>query len=126
MPSTTYLNNAILTATVSGQTFPTITTAYIALYSVAPTASGGGTELTGSNYSRAVVSCTVANGEATNGSPVSFAAATADWDTAMSWGILDAASAGNLLYYGVFPASQTVLSGDTLTFDAGNIQITIA
>ena len=104
MPSTTYLNNAILTATVSGQTFPTITTAYIALYSVAPTASGGGTELTGSNYSRAVVSCTVANSVATNSSAVSFATASADWATATAWGIVDAASAGNLLYYGVFPA----------------------
>lgn len=125
MPSSTYISDALLDATINGGTFPTVATSYLALYSVAPGPGGGGTQLTGSNYSRINVAYTVTTGVASNTSAVSFPTATGNWVTAVAWGIFDAATGGNLLYYGSLAPAQTVMNGNTMTFDAGNISITV-
>ena len=41
-------------------------------------------------------------------------------------GIFDASSSGNLLWHGALTASKAVADGDTLTFAAGNIDLTMA
>jgi len=43
----------------------------------------------------------------------------------VAWSITDAASAGNILYYGGLNATQTVLNGNSLTFGIGNISVTM-
>lgn len=125
MPSTTYLNNQVLTATVNGGTV-SVAQAYFALFSTLPTAAGGGTELSGLGYSRQAITLSVSGSVATNSTDTVNGPATGNWDTAVGWGILDAATGGNVLYYDSFASSQTVLSGDTLTIDAGNLSITMA
>jgi len=41
-------------------------------------------------------------------------------------GIFDASTGGNLLWHGILSASKTVEDGDTITFSAGNIDLTMA
>lgn len=125
MSASNYLENAVLNATlVNGQSYAA-GNVYAALYSVAPTDSTSGTELSGSNYSRQQVTFTVSSGTATSNVTVTFGAASATWNTAVAWAILDASSAGNILYYSTLSPAQTVLNGNSLTFASGDITISM-
>jgi hypothetical protein len=125
MSASNYLEDKILNATlVNGQSYAA-GNVYAALYSVAPTESTAGTELTGSNYSRQQVTFSVSSGVASSTANVTFGAASADWSTAVAWAITDAVSTGNILYYSTLSPTQTVLNGDSLTFESGDITITI-
>ena len=102
---------------------------YVALYTAAPSDSGGGTELSGSGYSRQAVtfaSATSPGGTTSNTGDITFTAAGGDWGTVTHIGIHDASSGGNLLWHGAMTASKTVADGDTLQFSTGNIDLTIA
>jgi hypothetical protein len=102
---------------------------YVALYTAAPSDSGGGTEVSGSGYSRQSVtmaSATSPGGTTSNSGAVSFTASGGDWGSITHIGIHDASSGGNLLWHGAMTASKTVADGDTLEFSIGNIDLTIA
>lgn len=125
MSASNYLEDAVLNATlVNGQSYAA-GNVYAALYSVTPTESTSGTELSGSNYSRQQVTFTVSGGTATSNAAVTFGAASANWSTAVAWAICDASSSGNILYYGSLVPTQTVLSGNSLTFASGDITVTM-
>lgn len=104
-----YLEEAILNAVFRGVAFPTFTTVYIALFSVAPGEDGtGGTELSAAGYARVPVTCSTSNwkdpstatqGQTNNSNDIVFPVANADWGTANAFGIYDAPSGGNLLYF---------------------------
>jgi len=70
---------------------------YVALYTAAPNDAGGGTELSGSGYSRQSVAFTTASG-----------------------------TGGTLIWHGSLAASKDISDGDTLEFAIGNIDLTIA
>ena len=125
MSASNYLENALLNATLANVSYTTPATVYTALYSVAPTDSTAGTELSGSGYSRVSTAFSVSSGVATNTGNVTFGPASADWVTAVAWSIADAASAGNILYYGPLSTAQTVLNGNSLTFGIGNVSVTM-
>lgn len=104
---------------------------YVALYTVAPTDSGGGTELTSgvNGYARKSVTFAAATsgaGTTSNTNAVSFTAAGGAWGTIVSIGIFDALTSGNLLWHGSLTASKTIADGDTLEFAIGNIDLTLA
>jgi hypothetical protein len=102
---------------------------YVALYTSAPNDAGGGTELSGSGYSRQSVAFTTASGTGgttSNSGAVTFTAAGGNWGTVTHMGIHDAASAGNLIWHGSLAASKDLSDGDTLEFAIGNIDLTIA
>lgn len=102
---------------------------YVALYTAAPSDSGGGTEVSTGGYARQSVSFDAASspgGTTSNSGEVSFTASGADYGTVTHMGIFDAASSGNLLWHGALTASKTVADGDTLTFAVGNIDLTMA
>lgn len=79
---------------------------HVGLFTVAPTDAGGGTEVTGGSYARVSVTNNAVNfpaasgGLKQNGTAITFPQATADWGTIVAFGLFDAASAGNLLYWG--------------------------
>jgi hypothetical protein len=125
MSASNYLENALLNATLANVSYTTPTTVYTALYSVTPTDSSAGTELSGSGYARVSTAFSVSSGVATNTGNVTFGPASADWVTAVAWSIADAASAGNILYYGPLSTAQTVLNGNSLTFGIGNVSVTM-
>lgn len=93
---------------------------YFALFTAAPTDAGGGTEVTGGSYARVAVSQLDANWNAPAGTPrtmtnvgaITFPSPTASWGTIVAWGIYDAVTAGNLLYWALQTPNKTVNNGD--------------
>lgn len=102
---------------------------YVALYTAAPSDSGGGTEVSGNGYAREAVTFDAGSspgGTTSNSGAVSFTAAGGSWGTITHIGIFDASTSGNLLWHGALTAPKTVGDGDTLEFAVGNIDLTIA
>lgn len=102
---------------------------YLALYTAAPSDSGGGTEVSTGGYARKSVTFSAAStpgGTTSNSNTVSFTASGANYGTVTHVGIFDALTTGNLLWHGAMTASKVVNDGDTLEFSIGNIDLTIA
>ena len=102
---------------------------YVALYTVAPSDSGGGTEVSGYGYTRKTVAFAAATsgaGTTSNTGDVSWTASGGAYGTVVAIGIHNAASSGSLLWHGNMTASKTIADGDTLEFSAGNIDLTLA
>jgi len=103
---------------------------YVALYTLAPSDSGGGTDVSGGGYARQSVTFDAAatpGGTTSNNNVVQFTASGANYGTVTHIGIHSASSgSGNLLWHGAMTASRVVNDGDTLEFSVGNIDLTIA
>ena len=101
---------------------------YVSLYTVAPTESAGGTEVSGGSYARVSTSFTVsgtAPTEASNTAAVEFAEASASWGTIVAAGIMDASTSGNLIAFASLTTSKAIDTGDVLRFNAGALDITL-
>lgn len=119
-----YLENKVLDHVLRNTALTSPTTVYVGLHTVAPTDSTGGTEVSGGSYARQSVAFDAASGGATaNTSLITFPTATASWGTVVGFGIFDAETAGNLLYWGTI-TSQVVADTNTVTIAAGAIDIT--
>ena len=99
---------------------------YLALFTVAPSEAGGGTEVSGGSYARQVVTFgTPSNGSMSNSAALEFPTATANWGTAKAWGLFDAATSGNLEWYGNIDTPKELLAGDIYRINAGNLTLTM-
>lgn len=125
-----YLELALLDEVLGGVNFAPPATVYVALYTAAPTDAGGGTEVSGGAYARVAVTNNAINwpaasgGSKSNGTVITFPTATAAWGTVVAFGISDAATAGNLLYWADLTTSKTIGSGDTASFAVGALTCT--
>lgn len=133
-----YLENKIIDWLLRGQTFTPPATVYVALFTAAPSDTGGGTEVTGGSYARVAVSSALANwagtqsagstaassgtgGTTSNNAAINFPTPSAGWGVVTHVGIFDAASAGNLLIHTPLSTSKTINTGDTVSFPAGSL-----
>lgn len=107
----------------------------IALFTAAPSDSGGGTEVTGGSYARVDRPPLDANWNAAsstdgltdNAADIVFPAPTANWGLVTHFAIFDAISGGNLLFWGALTASKTINNGDPAPkFVAGALDVTLA
>ncbi len=139
----TYLENTIVDFLFRAQAYTPPPTLYVALYTAEPAASGGGTEVSGGSYARAATTSGLAGWAGTQGAgttaasngtsattsnngAITFPAPTADWGVITAFGILDAASGGNLLFYGILTNAKTVNDGDAApAFAAAALSIQI-
>lgn len=121
-----YLENKVVCHVFGGSAYTAPSTLYVALYTSAPSDTGGGTEVSGGAYARQTAAFTVTNDTASNTSAIEYPTATADYGTVVAVGIFDASSSGNLLAYGNLTTSKTVSTGDVFRFNAGAIDITVA
>lgn len=139
-----YLENKITDHVLRGTAYTSPTTLYVALYTAAPSDSGGGTEVTGGSYARVAITANLTNwsgtqgagttvassgtgGRSSNNGAVTFPAPTANWGTVSHFAILDASSGGNFLFHGTLTASKTVNNGDAApSFAADDLGITFA
>lgn len=130
-----YLEGQIIDHLFRTATFSKPAAIYLALFTAAPSDSGGGTEATGGSYARAQVTQADANwnaptsgdGLTDNVSDITFPTPTANWGTIVAFGIFDASTAGNLLIHGSLGTSKTVNNGDPAPkFSAGDLDITFA
>src|SRR5690349_14121882 len=98
---------------------------YVGLYTAAPTDAGGGTPVAGGSYARQAIDfADSAAGVVANNAPVSFPEATADWGTVTHFAIFDHVSAGNMIAWDALVTPKTIATGDTLTFDTGDLTFT--
>lgn len=115
-----------------GKTAFPMPTAYIALSTADPTDAGTGmAEPSGGSYARKATTGTDWNAAtgaspatSTNATALSFPQATADWGTITHFAIFDAATDGNMLVHGALTDGRDVLSGDTVSFQAGALTVT--
>jgi hypothetical protein len=125
-----YLENQLLDHVLGGPDYTRPATVYVALYTVAPTDVGGGTEVSDGSYARVAVVNNATNwpaasgGATANGTEVTFPTATADWGECVAFAILDADSGGNFLYWGDLTVAKTVNNGDTAKFAVGALDVT--
>ena len=117
-----YLEDALLNHVLRNTSYTSPTTVYLALFTVAPTDVGGGTEVSGGSYARqALTFAAPVSGSVSNSGAVTFPQATASWGTIVAVGIFDAVTVGNLLYYGALSTSKVVDTNDQISFANGAI-----
>ena len=126
MAFSNYLSNEILDHVFSGNAFTAPSNYYVALYTVAPTASGGGTEVTGGGYVRRSATFTTSATQSTNQSAVEFPTASAAYGTVVAASVMDATSGGNLLAFANLTAAKTIGIGDVLRIPANDLDINLA
>ncbi|HUV62985.1 MAG TPA: hypothetical protein VMW24_03750 [Sedimentisphaerales bacterium] len=133
---TNYLEEAVINH-VLNKTAYTSPTTYIALFVSATAEEGTGSEVSGASYTRAIVyesgsgsspkwNAAVDSGGGylvDNAADITFTTAGEDWGYIVDCAIFDAATTGNMLYYGTLTTPKTVNSGDTIKFVAGALDI---
>ena len=138
--ATDYFENKLVDQIFRNQPFSFPTTLFVGLLTAAPSDSTGGTEVVGGSYARVGVGCSLANWAGTqsagstvasngtgattsNNGVITFATPTANWGTITHFGIYDAVSSGNLLFWGPLSSSKAVFTGDAVSIQAGQLQV---
>lgn len=118
---TSAAEQAVLNAFFRGAALGAPATLYFALFTVAPTDAGGGTEVTGGSYARVAVTANTTNfGAASGGSPsstsnltaITFPAPTANWGTVVAMAIMSASSGGTMWRWVNLTTPKTINNGD--------------
>lgn len=119
-----YLANKLLDHSLGTAAY-TMPTPYVALYTVAPTEAGGGTEATGAGYARVQASFgAAANEDASNDVAITFPTPTGgDWGTVVAWSVMDAPTGGNQLYAEALTQAKVTADGDPVQFPIGALTI---
>jgi hypothetical protein len=128
----TYLCNAFLALELGGTAWTPPSTWYMALFTVLPTAAGGGTEVSVAGYSRIAITNNTTNFPAPTTALVSNGVDIACGTPASSWGIIvgvalfDAASGGNMGRVFACSPSINAPAGVPLIIPAGSLLATEA
>ncbi len=111
-------------------------TVYVALFTAAPTAAGGGTEVSGGGYARVAVTNNATNFPAasaaskSNGAAIDFGTASADWNTITHAAVVKTSAGAlgttDIIYAGPLTTSRTVLNGDSFKIPVGGATFTEA
>lgn len=128
------------------------TDVWIALYSVTPGDATAGTEITGTGYARVKVTSSTTTTGSVFGSyltgqiknnntqnatsaglgtagagtgTITFPQATASWGTVNGVALVTASTAGSVIWYGDLSSPKTVNSGDTVSFAAGDLVLSL-
>ena len=127
-----YLAKALNDHVFSATAYSSPGTLYCALFTVAPTDGGGGTEVSGNAYARVGVTnnstnfplASLSTGAKSNGTVISFPTATGSWGTVVAVAWFDASSGGNMLMFTTLNSSRAVSTDDTPKYAIGGITIT--
>ena len=122
-----YLEDKLLKHVFTNTAYTSPTTIYVGLFTVAPSDTGGGTEVSGGSYARKSASFTVSGTStlATNSASIEFDAASASWGTIVAVALFDAVTTGNMLAWADLTASKTIDTGDVLRIPSGDLDITL-
>jgi hypothetical protein len=124
--ATYYLADQILDEALRGDSWTPPASLYLGAYVTATDASGGGTEVAYSGYARQAVALSVASGaggQVANTARVTFPAPASGTYAITHVGLLDASTAGNMLWQGALAATVTVLPNGTLYFLPGDYAV---
>lgn len=117
----------VLTTNTAGVTRPT--NWYIGLFTADTglEANSPSAEVSGAGYTREAVTFTVTDDTAENSATVTFDAAGAGgWGTITHVAVMDASTAGNVLFHGAVTTSKTIDEGDSFQIASGALTITLA
>jgi hypothetical protein len=120
-----YLETKVLDHVFAGTSYTAPSTLYVALFTAAPSDSGGGTEVSGGGYARQTIAFTTSGDTTSNNAAVEFPTATANYGTVTHVGIYDASSAGNLMAWAALTSSKTIETGDVFRIPSGDLDITL-
>jgi hypothetical protein len=128
MGKTDYLENEVLKLS-TGQTLaisPPITP-YIALFTAAPSDTGGGTEVSGGGYARVSAASKFSapsGGSLSNNAVIDFGTASAAWGTIVAYAIMTASTGGTMLRWELLSTQRVVNNTDPVSFGVGNLVLT--
>jgi 2-keto-4-pentenoate hydratase len=128
-----YLEDKVLDHVLTATSYTPPTTRYLALFT---NTSGNaavnleaGTltdEVSGGSYAREAITFNAASsGSSTSSATVTFPAASANWGTVTHVAVMDAATSGNVLFWGAVTTPKTIENGDTFQVSSGNLTITL-
>jgi len=124
-----YLENEVLDHVLGNGAYTPAATIYVGLWTADDGLESGTltSEVSGGSYARQSITFDAATGgSADSAATVTFPAATANWGTITHVALMDASTAGNVLFHGSVTTSKTIESGDTFQISAGNLTISLA
>jgi hypothetical protein len=113
-----YLADAWLAHLFRNDAYSAPSNVYIGHYTVTPTATTAGTEVSDTDYDRQVSDWDTAG--VLDNTPTWAPLATEDDQTLTGWAVLDAATAGNVLRFAAWDTPIEYVAGDTLEMTAGS------
>lgn len=125
---TNYLADKVLNHTLRNTAYTAPAAVYLALFTADPTRAGTQTnEVSGGSYARTAVTfgapADSGSAEEVKNTIVNFPTPTADWGVVTHWGIMDATTAGNMLYHGALTSSKTIQNGDPVSAAANSVTV---
>lgn len=116
---------------ITGKGSYTMPTIYIFVSTADPTDDGSGVaEPAGSGYARVATEAAdwdaSSGGSASNAVAITFPKATGAWGELTHFGAYDAATDGNMLWYGELTTPKTISSGEIARFPIGSLTVTVA
>ena len=131
-----YLENKVLDHVLTATSFTAPAVRHLALFNntsgIAAANLEAGTltdeiSTSGTGYGRQTVTFAAANqGSSATNVTVTFPAAQANWGTVTHVAVMDAGTAGNVLFYGAVTTPKTIETGDTFQVSSGNLTISLA
>ena len=126
---TDYTENKVLDH-VTGKTSFTMPSVWVALFTAAPSDTGGGTECTGGSYARKSTAgsdwAAASGGATSNAAAITFVTPTGSWGTATHFALMDASTSGNMLAWAPLTTPQAIGTGNTVSFAIGDLDITLS
>jgi hypothetical protein len=108
----------------------TVASVWVALFTAAPSDTGGGTEATGGSYARKATAgadwVAASAGATSNATVLTFVTPTGSWGTITHFALMDAATVGNMLAWAPVTTPQAVGTGNTVSFAIGDLDITLS
>lgn len=120
-----YLENAVLNHVLRGTSYTAPSAVYVSLHTgTGPDETGSAFEVAGNNYARVQAYFGVSTtGGCHNTGVLTFPTPSATWGTVTSFGIQDASTNGNLLYFGNLTNSKTINVDDSVTIPSGSLNV---
>jgi hypothetical protein len=126
---TNYTENLLLTYLLTAGSVTRPTAWYVGLFTSAPSDAGGGTEVSGSGYTRMSTGTMTVSGTATsavNAAAIEFPAASGgNWGAITHAAILDASTSGTMLAWAPLTVGRTINDGDVFRFPASSLTVTL-
>ena len=126
---TDYTENLVLNWLLTTNSATRPTAWYVGLFTAAPSDTGGGTEVSGSGYTRMSTGTMTVSGTATsavNAAAIEFPAASGgNWGAITHAAILDASTSGTMLAWAPLTVGRTINDGDVFRFPASSLTVTL-
>lgn len=127
-----YGENALVNHLCRNSAYTPAATLYLALCTADPTDAATGASMnevanSGSYARTAITFGAAATRRVTQNAQVTFPAATGSWGTVIHWAIVDTNTygSGNVLAYGAFGTSKSIVSGNTPSVASGQVYVEI-